>query len=181
MASIDLNDFPSTNRGDPYSLRQRYPNGPTADPKLNDYGLSPRPTHRTVSLPQNDRWLSVSVPKNNPVDTSILDSVLHSPGRGSEPPTYLQRPRTQDDFFATVPSNRRLLDFENEYFSDTPMKATSTWKNTFGNIRDKFGGNGDFIDVEDEALFREAALPRNGQHLGGNYLAKSASQNTVDK
>lgn len=176
---LDLNDFPSTNRSDPYAIRQRYPNGPTADPKTGDYTISPRPTHRTVSLPQNDRFLTVNVPK---VDTSALDSVLHSPGRGSEPPVHLQRPRTQDDFFTTSPLNRRRLDLEGDYYSDDPMsKASPNWKNSFGNMREKFGPNTDFSDADDDPIFRSAmTMPRNGQRIGNNFLTKSASQNTLD-
>lgn len=187
-AIIDLNDFPSTNRGDVYALRQRYPNGPITNPGTNDYNLSPRPTHRTVSLPQNaqsDRWLSVQVPKTLAVDTSALDSVLHSPGRGSEPPAHLQqRPRAQDDFFAPLGVKaRKYLDLENDYYSDDPMaKTTNNWKNSFANVRDRFGGDS---DVEEEPLFRSVfatdgsvTVPR-GQKP--HFLSKSASQNTIER
>ncbi|KAI6192008.1 EF hand family protein [Aphelenchoides bicaudatus] len=181
--TVDLKDFPSTNRGDVYALRQRYPNGPTANPNINDYNLSPRPTHRTVSLPQNNQWLNVQIP-NSAVDTSALDSVLQSPGRGSEPVHLQQRSRTQDDFFAPLGVKaRRHLDLDNEYFSDDPMaKATSNWKNSFANVRDRFGDS----DVEDEPLFRSSfatdgsvTMPRNGQKP--NFLSKSASQNTLER
>lgn len=178
-AILDLNDFPSTNRGDRYSFIQRYPNGPTID--QNDYNLSPRPTHRTVSLPQNDRWLSIQVPKSETVDTSALDSVLHSPGRGSQPP-HLQHPRAQDDLF--VPRN--YLDLESDYFFDDLMaKTTPNWKNSFANVRERFGGNPDFSDTDED--FRGAfatnestvTIPINGRQA--HFLSKSASQNTIDR
>jgi hypothetical protein len=68
-------------------------------------------------------------------------------------------------------------------------KATPNWKNSFTNMRDKFGGNPDFSDAEDDPLFRgvfatdgsSMTMPRNGQRMGGNYLTKSASQNTIDR
>jgi hypothetical protein len=166
---VDLNDFPSTNRGDPYSLRQRYPNGPTLD---SDPTLSPRPTHRTASFPANrssSDWLSVSVP----VDTSALDSVLHSPGRGSEPPGYNQQQRYYPQF-----------ESESDYYSDDPMaKTTNNWKNSFANVRERFGGDLSDGDEDFRGIFAtdgSLTVPRNGSR-NGNFLAKSASQNTIDR
>ncbi|KAI6205060.1 hypothetical protein M3Y94_00749800 [Aphelenchoides besseyi] len=189
---VDLRDFPSTNRGDPRAFRSRHPNGVTILGEPYQSSESPRPTHRTASFPtpptaQKQRpadWLSVSVSSpTQSVDTSALDAVLHSPGRGSEPPGHLQR-RPQ----SALPFDDFRSQREDQNDSEDPMSKTTTdWQKRFDNVRERFGDASAALNDVEAALSRftnfstdgSTTIPRNGNR--GGFLSKSASQNTMDR
>ncbi|KAI6229706.1 hypothetical protein M3Y99_01145700 [Aphelenchoides fujianensis] len=200
---VDVRDFPSTNRGDPHAFRSRHPNGPTISGRALPPARIPPPPHRTSSFPappvgQQQRpaerpldWLSVSVPPTSTpaasVDTSALDAVLHSPGRGSEPPVQ-RRPQSALPFgdFRTRKEEEPPTTDED---ADDPMgKTTAGWQKRFDNVRERFGDATAALDDVEAALNRftsfatdgSTTVPRNGANRGG-FLAKSASQNTMDR
>lgn len=107
------------------------------------------------------------------VDISVLDSVLHSPGRGTEIPPRSSVSTTRTGFQAS----------EADYY-DEMAKTTPNWRNSFSAVREQFKNDTERHEspVPNFASNGSMTMPR--QKLNGSpasSLLKSASQPTFNR